>query len=128
MASGRNRVAMGPADFKRIALSLEGVEEGSHMGAVDFRVGGHIFATLAHVAKGYGNLMLSAQEQAAFVRELPDVFVPVAGGWGRNGATHILLAKASEDVLRGALKTAWRLRVEANARSGKSGVRKMPRR
>lgn len=97
------------------------------MGAVDFRVGGHIFATLAHVAKGYGNLMLSAQEQSAFVGELPDVFVPVAGGWGRNGATHIVLAKASEDVLRGALQTAWRLRVEANARSRKSAARKMPR-
>ena len=32
---------MTPADFRRIALSLEGAEEGSHMGAVDFRVGGH---------------------------------------------------------------------------------------
>jgi YjbR len=126
VASDRNRIGMEPADFKRIALSLEGVEEGSHMGAVDFRVGGHIFATLAHVAKGYGNLMLSAEEQSAFVRELPDVFVPVAGGWGRNGATHIELAKASEDVLRGGLKTAWRLRVEANARSGKRAARKMP--
>jgi hypothetical protein len=73
-------------------------------------------------------LMLSAEEQSAFVRELPDVFVPVAGGWGRNGATHIVLAKASEDVLRDALKTAWRLRVEANARSGKRAARKMPRR
>jgi YjbR len=128
MGPARNRVRMSPADFKRIALSLEGVEEGSHMGAVDFRVGGHIFATLAHVSKGYGNLMLSAEEQSAFVRELPDVFVPVAGGWGRNGATHVVLAKAGEDVLRGALQTAWRLRVEKNARSGKSAARKMPRR
>ena|SRR5580658_5925723 len=117
---------MTPADFKRIALSLEGVQEGSHMGAVDFRVGGHIFATLAHVAKGYGNLMLSPQEQATFVRELPDVFVPIAGGWGRNGATHIVLANASEDVLRGALKTAWRLRVESNSRSRKRVARKTP--
>jgi undecaprenyl-diphosphatase len=36
--------------FRRIALSLEGAEEGSHMGAVDFRVGGRIFATLASQA------------------------------------------------------------------------------
>ena len=98
------------------------------MGAVDFRVGGHIFATLAHVAKGYGNLMLGADEQSAFVRELPDVFVPIAGGWGRKGATRIVLAMATEDVLRGALQTAWRLRVEANSRSGKSAARKAPRR
>jgi hypothetical protein len=30
------------------------------------------------------------------------------------GATHIRLAKASEDVLAGALRTAWTLRVEKN--------------
>jgi hypothetical protein len=34
-------------DFRRIALSMESAEEGSHMGAADFRVGGRIFATLA---------------------------------------------------------------------------------
>ena len=105
------------ADFRRIALSLEGAEEGSHMGAADFRVGGRIFATLASQAQGYGNLMLTPDEQAAFVGELPEVFVPIPGGWGRMGATHVVLAKATEDVLRGALQTAWRLRVEANARS-----------
>src|SRR5215467_13599880 len=119
MASRRKAEGMTRGDFKRIALSLEGADEGSHMGAVDFRVGGRIFATLTHVAKGYGNLILSPEEQSAFVNELPDVFVPVAGGWGRMGATHIVLANASEEVLRGALQTAWRLRVEANARNGK---------
>src|SRR5688572_13766191 len=100
---------MTPADFKRIALGLEGAEEGSHMGAVDFRVGGRIFATLASQAQGYGNLMLTPEQQSAFVDELPDVFRPIAGGWGRMGATHIVLATANEDVLRGALQTAWRL-------------------
>src|SRR5215813_10120340 len=119
MASRRKAAGMTVADFKRIALSLEGAQEGSHMGAVDFRVGGRIFATLASAAQGYGNLLLTPDEQAAFVGELPEVFVPVAGGWGRMGATHIVLAKASEDVLRGALQTAWRLRVEANAQRGK---------
>ena len=108
---------MTPADFKRIALTLDGVEEGSHMGAVDFRVGGRIFATLASQAHGYGNLALTPEQQATFVEELPDVFVPIAGGWGRMGYTHIVLANASEDLLRGALQTAWRLRVEANART-----------
>jgi hypothetical protein len=103
-------------DFRRIALSLEGAEEGSHMGAADFRVGGRIFATLAHQGMGYGNLMLTPEEQAAFVKELPDVFLPVAGGWGRNGATHIRLAAAHEDILEGALRTAWKLRVQKNAK------------
>lgn len=108
---------MTPTDFRRIALELQGAEEGAHMGAVDFRVGGRIFATLAHQANGYGNLMLAPEQQAAFVEELPDVFIPVAGGWGRMGATHVVLARANEDLLRGALRTAWQRRVDANAKS-----------
>jgi YjbR protein len=108
---------MNAKDFRRIALSLEGAEEGSHMGHADFRVGGRIFATLASVDQGYGNLMLTPQEQAAFAQELPDVFLPVAGGWGRNGATHIRLAAANEDLLRGALQVAWKLRIQKNAKS-----------
>ena len=118
---------MTPEDFKRIALSLEGAEEGSHMGAVDFRVGGRIFATLASEAQGYGNLVLTLEQQEVFCEELPDVFVPIAGGWGRMGMTHIVLARASEDVLRGALQTAWRLRVEANARTKKRRAQKAPK-
>ena len=117
---------MTTADFKRIALSLDGAEEGSHMGAVDFRVGGRIFATLASQAKGYGNLMLTPEQQRSFVDELPEVFLPVAGGWGRMGATHVVLAAANEDLLRGALKTAWRLRMEANTKA-KAGSRRTKR-
>jgi len=112
---------MDAKDFRRIALSLNGAEQGSHMGAVDFRVGGRIFATLAHEKKGYGNLMLTPEQQAMFVDELPEVFLPVHGGWGKGGATHIRLAVASEDVLAGALRTAWKLRVEKNAKAGKKG-------
>lgn len=105
---------MTAADFRRIALSLEGAEEGSHMGAADFRVGGRIFATLAAVSQGYGNLMLTPEQQAAFIAEQPDLFLPVPGGWGKNGTTHIRLEAADEDVLAGVLRTAWRLRIEKN--------------
>lgn len=107
---------MTAADFRRIALSFDDAEEGSHMGAVDFRVGGHIFATLASVKQGFGNLMLTPEIQAEFVGDAPDVFLPVAGGWGRMGATQIRLAKADRETLTGALQTAWKLRVDKNAR------------
>jgi hypothetical protein len=110
---------MTATDFRRMALGLEGAEEGSHMGSPDFRVGGRIFATLASQAQGYGNLMLTPEQQAEFVAEDPDVFLPIAGGWGRMGATHICLAKATEHVLSGALRTAWKLRVEKNAKTGR---------
>jgi len=77
-------MAMTIKDFRRVALTFEGAEKGSHMGAADFRVGGRIFATLAHARKGYGNLMLTPEQQAMFVAELPEIFVPVAGGWGEE--------------------------------------------
>jgi len=110
---------MNAADFRRIALSLEGAEEGSHMRAVDFRVGGRIFATLASVKEGYGNLMLTLEQQARFVAEEPAVFLPIPGGWGRMGMTHIRLAAANEDLMAGALRTAWKVRMEKNKRQPK---------
>jgi len=84
------------------------------MGQPDFRVGGRIFATLASAKQGYGNLMLTPAQQQEFVKELPEVFLPIPGGWGRMGATHVVLAVADEDVLTGALQTAYKLRVEKN--------------
>lgn len=118
---------MTPADFRRIALSLEGAEAGSHMGADDFRVGGHIFATLASVREGYGNLMLSLEHQQQFVTEAPEIFLPVHGGWGRMGITHMRLAVADEPTLEGALRTAWKLRVEKNAKARKPSKRQTTR-
>ena len=114
---------MNAADFRRIALSLDGAEEGSHMGSADFRVGGRIFATLASQQQGYGNLMLTPEIQADFARDQPTMFLPVAGGWGKSGATHLVLANATEDVMAGALRTAWQLRLEMNA---KAKVRRKP--
>jgi hypothetical protein len=112
-------------DFQRLALSLPGAEQGSHFGATDFRVGGRIFATLAAADKGYGNLMLTPEEQANFITELPETFLPVPGGWGRNGATHVRLDKATEDVLEGALRVAWKLRVDKNAATQRSKTAKV---
>jgi len=89
------------------------------MESPDFRVGGRIFATLASQNKGYGNLMLTPELQAEFVQEQPDVFLPIPGGWGRNGSTHIRLAEANEDLLAGALKAAWKLRTEKNTKPAK---------
>lgn len=95
-------------------MSFEGAKEGAHMGAVDFRVSGRTFATLASAKEGYGNLMLTPALQAEFIAERPDLFLPVHGGWGRMGITHIRLAKADEDTLQGALHSAWKLRTEKN--------------
>lgn len=67
-----------------------------------------------------GDLMLTPEIQAEFVADAPDMFLPVAGGWGRMGATHIRRAKANRDIVAGALRIAWQLRVAKNAASRKT--------
>jgi hypothetical protein len=101
-------------DFRELALGFDGAEEIGHMGAPDFRVGGRIFASLAHGHLGYGNLMLSPELQQSLIAEAPDVFFPVSGGWGRMGATHIRLAEATPEQLIKGLQLAWNLRLQKN--------------
>jgi hypothetical protein len=105
-----------PADFRRIALSFEGVEEVSHAGMPAFRVAGGRFASLASQSEGYGNLTLTLEHQAEFAEEAPEMFLPIPGGFGRMGHTHIRLAAANEDTPTGALRAAWQLRIEKNAK------------
>ena len=114
MLKGRQ---MDAEDFREMALSFDGAEEGSHMGAPDFRVGGHIFATLAMQHLGFGNLMLSPELQQALIAESPEVFLPIPGGWGRSGCTHIRLAEASAQQMLKGLQVAWSLRIDKNNRS-----------
>ena len=106
-------------DFRELALDFDDAEESSHMGVADFRVGGRVFATLAHEHLGLGNLMLSPELQQTLIAEAPEVFSPVAGGWGRMGITHIHLAKATPDQLFNGLHLAWKLRVQKNGKARK---------
>ena len=115
---------MTPSDFRRIALSLPNAEESSHMGAADFRVASRIFATLASADQGFGNLMLNPEQQALFLADAPEIFLPIKGGWGRMGMTHIRLAEADEATLTGALRAAYNLRIQKNAATKKSSKRK----
>ena len=70
-------------------------------------MGGKIFATLSLESEGYGVLLLTPEEQAGMVEDEPRIFSPVSGGWGRKGATRVLLAKVPRESLEGALRTAW---------------------
>jgi hypothetical protein len=92
--------------FRKLALSLPGAIESSHMGNPDFRVDGRIFATLSAQATGRGVLKLTTEQQQAFITEMPAVFQPVQGGWGRMGMTFVEL-KADKSTLEGALTTAY---------------------
>lgn len=77
---------MQPDEFRRIALSLPEAFEGAHMGHADFRVGGKIFATLGYPDERHGMVAIPPDEQAKLVQEMPAIFAPAAGAWGKRGA------------------------------------------
>jgi hypothetical protein len=95
-------------DFRKLALALPETTESAHMDHPDFRVGGKIFATLGHPAPGWGMVKLTPEQQHYFSKEEPDVFLPVKGGWGRKGATSVMLKAASKKSAVKALHAAWR--------------------
>src|SRR5215510_11984008 len=110
---------MKAADFRKDCIELGGRGRVRPRRLSAFRVGGRKFASLASQAEGYGNLILTLEQQAAFVEEAPEIFLPIPGGWGKMGHTHIRLAAASEDGLTGALRTAWKLRIDKNAKTSR---------
>jgi hypothetical protein len=118
---------MTAADFRRIALSFPNVDEHDHGGQPAFTVGGRRFAGLASVAQGYGNLVLTPEIQAGFVADAPEVFLPIPGGFGRMGHTHIILATADKATLHDALQTAYKLRVEKNNQTAKKKTARKPK-
>jgi hypothetical protein len=94
-------------DFRRIALSLPQAIESAHMGHPDFRIGGKIFATLS--AKGeLGMVKLAPDQQEMLCGAEPALFRPVPGGWGRAGATQVVLQAADAAAVKSALAMAWR--------------------
>ena len=94
------------ADFRRLALALPEAEEKSHFGKADFRVRNKIFATLKNATTGVVKLTPEQQEMLSAAE--PQIFQPVAGGWGRQGWTEVILEQADAATLRSALQTAWR--------------------
>jgi hypothetical protein len=98
---------MSADDFRRLALSLPGAIEASHMGHPDFRVHNKIFATL-WPKEGRGVVILTPEQQKILVDLKPIVFTPVPGGWGRRGSTNVNLEAADEVSLTSVLLMAWR--------------------
>src|SRR5688572_14073488 len=98
---------MTPAEFRRIVMSLAGVEEREHMGHPDFRVGGKIFATLGYPDDRFGTIMVSSRDQALLVRDHPKAFKPAPGAWGCSGSTSVLLRLAPRPTVTIAVEAAW---------------------
>lgn len=83
-------------DFRRMALAMKGVAEGSHQGHPDFRAHGRVVASL-HGSAERGMVKLTRDDQATIIAEHPAVFEPEAGAWGEQGCTRVWLAKADEE-------------------------------
>lgn len=104
-------------EFRALALALPEAEEGEHMDHPDFRVAGKIFATLGPDGS-WGMVKLAAAEQAELIDTHPAVFTPAKGAWGRGGATLVTLDLAEPDLVREALRTAWRNTAPKRLRRG----------
>ena len=98
---------MTPEEFRRLALSLRGAVELSHMGHPDFRVNGRIFASLGHPDEASGMVKLTPAQQREWMTRHPGVFEPCSGAWGRAGATHVRLTTARAAMVKPALLAAF---------------------
>ncbi len=99
---------MTPNDFRLLALSQPEAVEVFREGRSDFRVGRKSFASLEGPADSAATVQLTPEQQAMSMHAAPAVFVPVPGGWGRLGATNVMLQHAEEATVESALVHAWR--------------------
>ena len=98
-------MAVNPADARELALGLEGASEAPHFHRVAFRTPRKTFATLDAGAHDI-NLMFDPELRDFYCDQEPAAFRPVAGGWGRKGATRCDLRIINVPTLRSALVAA----------------------
>lgn len=92
--------------YRHLALSFHGVEEVPHFDHPSFRYKGKIFATLWE-KENRAMLKLSPEDQSVFCAYDKQTFFPVAGSWGKKGATFVELSGVREDMFMDALATAY---------------------
>jgi hypothetical protein len=90
---------------RELALSLADSREAPHFHLTAFRTPRKIFATLDAVTPRM-NLMFDPDLRDFYCEQAPEVFSPVPGGWGRNGATLCELRVVDEATLVSALLAA----------------------
>jgi hypothetical protein len=63
----------------RVPFNIPLSENGFRCGIACLPLGGARFASLASQSAGYGNLTLTPELQAEFVREAPEISLPIPG-------------------------------------------------
>jgi hypothetical protein len=94
------------ADFRRIALSLDGTSEAPHFDRHAFKVK-TIYATLAADGRT-ANLKFKPDEQEMKCLLAPEAFIQIPNAWGKQGWTTVTLSKLKTAELKHALEMAWR--------------------
>jgi len=93
--------------FRTLALSFPETVELPHFDPTSFRVQKKIFATLSE-DRQRAMLKLPLVDQSVFCSFDKDIIYPVAGGWGKKGATYFELKKIKKKMLKDALTQAYR--------------------
>jgi hypothetical protein len=101
-------LTMTPNDFRQLALSQPEAVEVFRKGRSHFRVWRKSFARLEGPADSVATVHLTPEQQAMFMHAAPGTFVPVPGGWGRLGATHVVLEHPEKATVKSALVHTWR--------------------
>lgn len=101
-------MAVTKARVRKLALSLEGAFEVTHVDRPAFRTKRKIFATLPPREQAV-NLMFDPPTQEFFCEQAPGVIEPLPGGWGRMGMSRCDLTRADESLIHSALKAAHAL-------------------
>jgi len=95
-----------PDEYRKFALSLPDVVEQAHFDHPSFRVKGKIFATYWE-KENKAMLKLSLTDQSVFCAYDNNIFYPVNGAWGKQGATFVNLSKVRKDMFKDALNCAY---------------------
>lgn len=93
---------------RQLALSLPKTTEQPHFDKASFRVKNKIFSTLWEADKKL-MVKLSLVDQSVFCDIDKIIIYPVAGAWGKQGATFIELSKAKRKIVEEALICAWKI-------------------
>jgi hypothetical protein len=94
------------ATFRKWALALPDAVEEPHFDIPSFRVNKKIFATM-RLKENRAMLKLPLAEQSVFCAYDKNIFFPVPGFWGKQGATFIDLKKVRKDMFKDALNIAY---------------------
>jgi len=108
---------------RTLALSLENASSRPHFDRIAFFTPRRTFCTLALDGTDL-NFMFDLAQQREFCELAPHAIAPVAGGWGRMGATRCDLSLIDLPTFRRALEAAH---ARANAVSPKRAAKRARR-